>query len=386
MSMPGSLPLGGSCDARFVAVRDALVRNMTEPSPAGAEVGAAVSIVYEGETVVDLWAGWRDRARTLPWEKDTITCMMSVGKAVAATCVLRLVDAGRIGLDQAVADVWPEFGAAGKAAITLRTVLSHLAGLPFADAAGPGSLYTTGTVATALAAQRPEWEPGSTPCYHSFTYGLLCAELVRRVDGRSIGRFLREEIAEPLGVDYAFGLTDAALARCADFIETPGTPSLEGIKRNPASPLHRAWRPMPRDEDFNSRLWRQCEFPSAAGHGNPRGLARLFGALAGGGALRGSRLLSADLTAEACVPRWDGIEWMTQRHFRMGMGFMISSPVFEMGGKPRNFGHGGIGGAIAFGDPERALGFSYCGNRMAPVADTGPFARALIEAMYASVD
>ena len=381
MTAPTAIPIGGHCDPKFAAVRAALEANMA----AGEEVGAAVSVVIEGETVVDLWAGYRDRARSDPWRADTITCMMSVGKAVAALCVLRLIDQGRIALDEPVATYWPEFAQGGKEAITVRTVLGHLASLPFADAAPPGSLYQPGVVIDAIAAQTPEWPPGSTPCYHSFTYGFLCAELVRRVDGRSISQYLRAEISTPLGAEYWHGLTDDKLALCAEFIETPGTPSLEGIKRNPASPLNRAWQPMPRDEDFNSRNWRQGEFPSASGHGNPRGVARLFGALANGGSLGGFRLLSPELVETATTPLWDGMEWMTQRHFRMGLGFLVSCPPFSMGGKPRNFGHGGIGGALGFGDPVRKLGFSYCGNRMAPIADTGPWAGALIAATYASI-
>lgn len=216
------IPEGGFCDPRFAAVRDALASNMA----GGEEVGAAVSVVLEGETVVDLWSGWRDAARSLPWQRGTITCMMSVGKAIAATCVLHLADRGRIDLESPVARYWPEFAAAGKAAITVRTVLAHFAGLPFADAAAPGSLYTPRAVVSAIAAQAPEWPPGTMPCYHSFTYGFLCAELVRRADGRSISRYLREEIATPLAMEYALGLTDAELALCAEFIETPGTPSL----------------------------------------------------------------------------------------------------------------------------------------------------------------
>lgn len=370
------LPLDGHCDPAFEAVRQALRANLAT----GEEVGCGVSVWVDGRTVVDLWGGHRDRERTLPWERHTITDMKSVGKSVFALCVLRLVGRGVLDLDAPVARYWPAFAQAGKEGITVRLLLGHLAGLPFADAAPVGSLYEPGLVAAALAAQAPEWPPGTQACYHSFTFPTLCAELVRQATGRSIHDLQRDEVATPLRAEYWLGLEDAQHVLCAEYIETPGTPSLEGMKRNTASPLYRAWRPLPRDEDYNSPAWRRY-----AGHGNARGMARIYAALACGGTLEGYEVVDAGVLAEATQASWQGMDWMTQRPFSMGLGFMRAGPAFSIGPGVRSFGHPGMGGAIAFADPERRLSFAYSPNRMHPIANTGPFATALIEATYASL-
>lgn len=369
------LNIEGSCHPAFIAVQHALERNMA----AGEEVGCAVSVMIDGETVVDLWAGFRDSARTDPWRRNTITDMKSVGKSVFALCVLRLVSQGVIELDAPVARYWPEFAQAGKDKITVRLLLGHLASLPYADAAPMGSLYEPGVVAAALAAQKPEWEPGTQHCYHSFTFPPLCAELIRRASGRSVHDYQMDEIATPLGAEYWLGLDDNQQALCAQYIETPGTPSLEGMKRNPASPLYRAWRPLPRDEDYNSAAWRRY-----AGHGNARGMARIYGALANGGKLNGYEVIAPEVLAEATRATWQGQDFMTKRPFSMGLGFMLAGPAFPVGGGVRNFGHPGMGGSIAFADPDRRMSFSYVPNRMSPIADAGPWATALIAAAYGS--
>ncbi|MCZ6452931.1 MAG: serine hydrolase, partial [Alphaproteobacteria bacterium] len=351
----------------------------------GEEVGACVSVVVEGERVVDLWGGYRDAARAQLWQPDTITCMMSVTKACASICLLTLVDRGAIDLEQWVAHYWPAFSANGKDTMTVRTLISHQSGVIFADAAPAGSLWQEGVVEQALEEATPEWPPGSAGSYHSFTYGPLVSGLIRHVDGRTVGRFWREEIAEPFDLEFHIGLEDAEVARCAEFIETPGTPSRDGIKVNPDSPLFRAWAPMPKDEDFNSDDWFRGEFASANGHGNARAIATLYGGLVNGGEIGGKRLLSEAVIKDAIAEHWDDMDRMTNRHFRFGCGFMLSCPPFPFGGRRDNFGHTGIGGAVGFGDPHARLGFSYCGNRMAPIADMGPFATPMVDAMYASI-
>ena len=371
-----SIPVDGYCDPAYSGVRDALERNMA----AGEEVGCAVCVMVDGETVVDLWAGYRDKARQDPWTRHTITDMKSVGKSIFALSVLRLVSQGRMQLDAPVARYWTAFAQAGKDRISVRMLLGHLAGLPYPDAAPLGSLYEPGVVAAALAAQKPEWEPGTQPCYHSFSFPPLCAELVRQVTGQSVQTYHRDQIATPLGAEYWLGLEDHRQDLCAQYIETPGTPSLEGMKRNSASPLYRAWRPLPRDEDYNSAAWRRY-----AGHGNARGMARIYAALASGGSLNGYEVISPDVLVEATRGGWNAMDVMTQRPFSMGLGFMLTGPAFKAGRGPRNFGHPGMGGAIAFADPDRRMSFSYSPNRMASIADTGPCATALIEATYVSI-
>lgn len=374
-------PIDGFCDPAFLAVREAFELNMQGDH----EIGACTALVVEGRTVVDLWGGYRDAARTRPWERDTIVCMMSVTKSVAALCVLLLADRGKVDLDAPVAKFWPGFAASGKGAITVRTVLAQLAGLPYLDALGVGDLWDFDKVATAIEAQAPEWPPGSKPCYHSFSAGPLYQQIVRRIDGRSLGQFLREEIGESFGVDYRIGLTAAEDARRAEYVVTPGTASWDGILGRRESPLNRAWKSLERDEDVNSRNWRFKEFPSGNGHASARATAQLFGGLASGGVVNGKRLIGESAIRDATREQWNAIEAMTNRHFRYGTGFMLSCPPFPVGGNPRNFGHPGVGGAVGFGDPDRKLGFSYAGNHMAPVADAGPYATRLIDAVYRSL-
>lgn len=373
-----TIPLDGYCHPAFTGVRDALARNMA----ANEEVGSAVCVTVEGETVVDLWAGYQDPARTLPWERHTITTLRSVVKAMAAISILRLVGQGAIELDKPVAAYWPAFAQNGKERITVRHILSHLSGLPYADAAPRGSLFAPGVVEAALEVQRPEWEPGVQACYHSFTYPILCAAIVKHASGRTLHEYYRDEIANPLGTEYWIGLEEEHLKLAATHIETPGTPSLEGMKRNTASPLFRAWTPLPLDENYNSRNWLMSGY---TGHGNPRGAAGVFAVLANGGTLNGFTLLEPEVLAEAVKVHWDGMDFMTKRPFRLGLGFFLSCPPFPIGGNERSFGHPGMGGAVAFADPDRRLSFSYAPNRMSPIADAGPYASSLIDATYAAV-
>lgn len=380
------IPVSGTCDPKFSAIEDAFRRNMQDGDPVcGDELGACVSVVVDGEMVVDLWGGYSDAARTQSWARDTTTCMMSVTKACAAIALLTLIDRGVVEMDAKVSQYWPEFNGGGKESMSVRTLISHQSGVIYADAAPAGSLWDGTSVERALEAATPEWVPGTGGAYHSFTYGPLLNGLIRRADGRDVGTYWREEIAEPFGIDYGIGLTDEQAARRAEFVETPGTPSRDGIKGDAESPLLRGWNPMPKDEDFNSDDWVHNQFASANGHGNARAIARLYGGLSNRGVIEGKRLLSEELIADAISEHWDDLDRMTNRPFRFGCGFMLSCPPFPFGGQRNNFGHTGIGGAIGFGDPERHIGFSYCGNRMAPIADMGPFAGPMIDAVYAAV-
>ncbi len=380
------IPVSGHCDPKFEAVEAAFRRNMQDGDPVcGDELGACVSVVVDGECVVDLWGGFRDANRSRPWEADTITCMMSVTKACAAVALLRLVETGLVDLEERVGAYWPAFACNGKEAMTVRTLISHQSGVIYADAAPAGSLWDVVPVRRALEGATPEWQPGTGGAYHSFTYGPLLDGLISAVTGRGVAEVWRDEIADTLGIDYHIGLNDEEAARRAEFVETPGTPSRDGIKGDIETPLTRAWAPLPRAEDFNSEDWIRGSFASANGHGNARAVARLYGSLAGDGTIDGKTLLSKELIADATREHWDDMDRMTNRPFRFGCGFMLSCDAFPFGRHRRNFGHTGIGGAIGFGDPERALGFSYCGNRMAPIANTGPFGAPLIDAMYAAV-
>jgi len=372
--IPFNLPLSGYCAPAFQNVAEAFKDNLKHHG----EIGACVSVVYRGKTVVDLWGGYKDRNKTQAWEQDTLVCVMSVTKAIASLAVLKLADEGLIQLDQPIAEYWPAFAQNGKQGITVRCMLAQLAGLPIAESAPEGSLFDNGVVGHALEIQKPLWLPGTTPCYHSFTHGPLCQELVFRCTGKTLGHYVREFLFDTHGIEFYIGMTDDEIARCADIILSDGVPTLEQVK-DPESLIGRAWKPMPKvDNFFEDDCYRIHEFGSGNGHSNARNLARLYGMLS----QEDNPLLSQACLDDAIQEQWNAVEAMTQRHFRYATGFMLNNPCFKIGPNPRSFGHPGLGGANAFADPDAHLGFGYACNRIHPINHTGPCASALIEAVY----
>lgn len=388
-------PFGGSCDRAFARVREAFERNFAEQD----EVGAAVCVARDGELVVDLWGGWQDRARTRPWTRDTIVNVWSIGKAVTAICLLRLVERGLVELDAPVARYWPEFAQAGKSAITVRTLMSHQAGLQaVAKPLPPGyNLTDWDGMCAALAAQEPWWLPGSHFGYHTNTFGFLLGEIVRRVDGRPIDRFLQEELARPLGVDFYFGFGPELDSRCADWIPYERAAGEENdrpwLDRDPATlsgiELARllAYRNPPPHPDggTNSRLWRASVYPSTSGHASARAVATIFGALAAGGDWHGYHVLGEATRDEAIRIHADGEDAVLGRPNRFGLGFQLTNPgIRPLGNGPRAFGHYGNGAVLGFADPDGRIAFGYVCNR-AGRSWRDPRNIALVDAVYDSV-
>ncbi len=368
----------GECDAEFAAVSRAFETNFLDRG----EIGAAVCVYKDGRKKVDLWGGWADPETRRPWERDTIVCMMSVGKSLAALSVLILVDRGKINLEAPVARYWPEFAQSGKGGITVRVLISGQAGLLYADAAPDGSAYDWDVMIRAFETQAPEWEPGTRGGYHSVSAGYLFSELVQRVDGRSIQQFLAEEVTGPLEVDYRYGLAEEDRDRVANIIPNPESHTFVQ-SRDPTTKLGRAWRVRPNSHDgYNAEDYRRAVFPSSNGHGNARGVARIYAALACGGALDGVRLLSQEMIEEARREAWHDVCEMTDRVFRYGHGFFLNCPMAPLGANPRAFGHPGAGGALAFADPEGRIAFSYSPNLMCAGGGVGDRCEALVASAY----
>jgi CubicO group peptidase (beta-lactamase class C family) len=388
-------PLDGVCDARFTRVREEFARNLAERG----DVGAAVAVTLDGAPVVDLWGGWRDEARTLHWQRDTIVNVWSLGKAVTAICLLRLVDRGLVDLDAPVARYWPEFAQGGKETLPARFLLTHQAGLPAVRAPLPPGANVTSwqTMTEALAAQPPWWTPGERFGYHTNTFGFLAGEVVRRVDGRSFGAFLREEIAAPFDIDFLVGFGPEHDARVAEWIPYRAEPGEESqrpwLERDPATldgvELARilAYRnppPLP-DAGVNTRVWRAAEFPSTNPHSNARALARLFGGLACEGVIDGGTLLSAATVARANTIEADGEDAILGRPNRFGLGFQLTIPgVRPLGPGAHAFGHYGNGAVLGFADPDAHIGFGFVCNR-AGRSWRDPRNIALVDAVYASL-
>jgi CubicO group peptidase (beta-lactamase class C family) len=378
------VPLNGFHALGFEAVVDAFVQNYRTED----EVGSAVSVLVDGRTVVDLWGGWKDGDRQHEWQHDTIVCMMSVSKGITGLAFSLLIDRGLVDVNEPVARYWPEFGANGKEELPVRFVLDHRAGLPIiTDPLWPGAIYDHEATCKALAAQAPLWTPGSVAAYHIHTQGYLLGEIVRRVTGKTVGTFLREEIAGPLGADYMIGsLSRHDQARCAQVMPNvqarlfaakeaeTDTLRSKAFVQNPAEP----W-----PVTLNSQPWRESEIASGNGHGNARGVARIYGAFARGGELGGVRL-TRPASIEAMLTEQHNItEIMQERPYHQALGILLNSPeAVYMGPNPRAFGHHGIGGSIGFADPDARVGFSYAVNKMHAVGTNGPRAARLIDALY----
>lgn len=372
-------PISGDVCEEFLAVREVFEENFARRG----ELGAAVCVYTDGQRVADLWAGYRDLARTKEWERDTLVCMMSVTKGIVALALWMLIDRGKVDLDSPMARYWPGFARAGKSRITVRQVLGGKAGLIYADAASSGAAFDWEAMIGALELQAPAWEPGAQGAYHSVTMGYLLGELVRRVDGRDVASFIREEIAAPLNIEFHLGLSESQLHRVADLIPSEQSDTLNQIAAG-EGPLGRAWRVLPRPmhEMVNSHEWRCGVMPSAGGHTNPRSIARIFAALAQGGAIDGVRLLSRASIEAARALQWSNPCVMTGRAYRYGLGFFINNDVNPLGPNSTTFGHTGLGGAVGFADPEARVAFSYSPNRLEGASGMGARCRALISAVY----
>ncbi len=376
-----SYPLHGRFDPRFAAVFDAFAENFAKEE----ENGAVAAVYHDGRLVADCWGGWKDAARTEPWRCDTIVNTMSVTKALAAACVHILVDRELVSLDDPVAKHWPEFAAADKQDLPIRYLLDHRAGLPYLEDPAPGlTVFDWDGMVQAFAAQRPIWEPGTQAGYHVLSQGHLLGELVRRVDGRMIGRFFHDEIAAPLGLDFFIGVPEGDLARCAEYIvERKGT-ILDRDALDPASMLARSWAQVPADTDFNGKAWRMSQFPSGNGHGTARAVARFFACLANGGAIDGVGILSKVAVDTMLTEQHNMTEVIMQRSYHQALGVLLNSPpIVWMGPNEAAFGHHGVGGSIGMGDRQNRIAIGYLPSHMHNRLDNGPRARRIIEAAYA---
>ncbi len=360
--MSGPAPVDGFCQPRFQAVREAFTANFA----AGSETGAAIAVAIDGEPVLDLWGGWTNAAHDKAWREDTIVCCYSVGKAVCAILIWRLHERGELDVDAPVAEYWPEFAQAGKAQIPVRWLLTHQAGLPAIRRPLPaGSQLDWDLMTTALAAQEPWWEPGTAHGYHSNTQGFLLGEIIRRVSGKRIGRFLRDELRDPAGIDFHLGTNTEEDGRTADMLPVTSPPDAVRNPLNPLQLLANRNPPMPKSGpgSQNSREYRTAEFPSTNGHGSARALARLYGALATTGEVAGYPILGSATIREATREQVYGVDEVLGRPTRFASGFQLAMKERPLGPNPETFGHFGGGGSLGFADPDAGLGFGYVMNQ-----------------------
>jgi CubicO group peptidase (beta-lactamase class C family) len=371
--------IAGFAPPRFAAVKDAFAANFAE----GLERGARFTLVEAGEVVLDLWGGFADRGLSRPFDARTLTAIFSTTKAIAALLIARLVDAGRLAYDQPVADVWPEFAQAGKAQVSVEQALSHQAGLcGFPEPMDPQLWFDWDAICAKLAAMAPLWPVGSASGYHPVTFGYIAGEIFRRVDGRTMGRALREDLAEPFGLDLWIGTPDSEADRIADLQRPTGLPD---FGEHNAATRAAFLTPWSSPGGRNQAEWRRAEIPSANGHATAEGLARLMGALANDGWLDGAEILSPALIGEAARERIRGRDLVLPFVMSWGAGFMRNETEHPWGPAAQSFGHSGWGGSCAFADPQRKLAGAYVMNKQGVrlMGDERP--KRLIEAAYAAL-
>jgi CubicO group peptidase (beta-lactamase class C family) len=384
------LTIDGHCEPHFTAVREQFFANFTERG----DVGAAVCVYLDGVRVVDCWGGHADAARTRPFGPDTIVSVASTTKGMVALCAHMLAERGKLDLDAPVARYWPDFAAAGKQDIPVRWLLSHRAGLPAIRRTLPAAaLFDWTAMTAALAETAPWWTPGERHGYHAVTYGHLVGEVIRRVDGRTVGAFLRDEVTGPLRADFFIGVREEADGRAAEVLPPPppGEPTIwDTLLADPESVSGRTFLNPPRPLGLvNTRAWRAAEIPGANGHTSARGVARIYAALARGGELEGVRLLAPGTIEGAIVEQSRGRDAVLTLPTRFATGFMLGMPggIFNCGPGRRTFGHPGHGGSIGFADPDARVGFGYVTNQYVTSTATHPDRRvpSLVDAVYAAL-
>ena len=378
------LELQGDVDPAFTEVADVFMSGFRE----GRDVGAALGVVVRGKLVVDVWSGHTDRKKTAPWNQDTLCCVFSSSKGIAAICILQAVADGLLDLDEPLAAAWPEFANHGKDTITLRQVLSHQAGVVgFHEPVSRELIYDWEAFCTALAQEKPWWVPGEKHGYHARTFGFLLGEMLRRRSGHLIGSWLQERLARPHELDLHIGLSGSQLARCALMVPARVRAGQSAVPESAlammtamqdrSTPTGAAFQnPSMGPSYMNSEQFRSAELPAMNGHVTARDLARLYSLL--------PEILPESLLADAAQVHACGPDQVLLTHSQFGLGLMVHDEEAPIGVRPGTFGHAGAGGSMAFYDPDAEFGFCYAMNQMqAGVVTGGESAMKCAEAVYA---
>src|SRR5436305_7418078 len=350
--------MGGTCNARFDPLRELFAAKLES----GEDLGASLVFNIDGEVVVDLWGGWADEARSVPWTANTVTCVFSTTKTMTALAAIVLVDRGELDLDATVARYWPEFAARGKAGIKVRHLLSHTSGVSgWEQPITLEDLYDWDKSTALLAAQAPWWEPGTASGYHMLTYGHLIGEVIRRITGLRPGEFFAAHVAGPLGADFHIGLPTSEFPRVSDLVPWPPQP-IDLTQLDPDGPAYKTFTGPPLDRNIeHSRTegWRRADIGAVNGHGNARSVARIQSAVACGGEVEGVRLLSPRTIDRIFEVQSDGIDLVIGIPLKFGVGYSLLP-------EGRVCHWGGTGGSLVVIDADRRITFAYVMNKMAP--------------------
>jgi CubicO group peptidase (beta-lactamase class C family) len=386
---PDRVVFEGRTSRGFEAVREAFADNFTRRG----ELGGACCAYYQGEKVVDLWGGIRNKQTGEPWHGGTMVIVHSATKGLAAMTLAIAHSRGWLDYEERVAHYWPEFAENGKETITVRQLLAHHAGLfAFDEPVDRNVIADLDRLAVVLARQKPAWEPGTRQAYHAITLGFYQGELLRRIDPRhrTLGQFFQDEIATPLGLDVYIRLPeDIPNSRLAT-ITRPGTIDLvRGFPlrfalevMNPRAKIVRALRGSEYPHDEQRIYARNFEVPSGGAVGTARGIAHAYSVFATGGRELGLRQETLDLLAAPAVPAKRGFyDECLKGPVQFSLGFMKPSPVWPFG-SPRSFGSPGSGGSLGFADPETGVGYAYVTSQMGTTLTGDPRDVALRDALY----
>jgi CubicO group peptidase (beta-lactamase class C family) len=377
--------ISGRCADGFGAVKDAFAENFE----INGDVGACVAVTIDGELVADLWGGTQDRAGTVPWEEDTIINVFSTTKTMCCLSALVLASRGLLDVDAPVAAYWPEFAEAGKEGVLVRHLLSHTAGLPGWDQRlEPTDLYDWDLVTGLLAKQATWWEPGWKSGYHGISQGNLVGEVVRRVDGRSVGTFFAEEIAGPLGADFHIGTGPEHDDRVA-LVIAPDDDAPAALAGQPDVPKdsipYRAANPRLSAEQSWEIPWRRAEIPAAGGHGNARSVALAQSVVSAGGTARGVELLSPEVVERIFDVQAAGRDLVLGIGVTFGVGYGLNSPRAPIAPNEHVCYWGGWGGSLVVNDLDAGMTMAYVMNRMGQGTVGDDRAHRILRACYASV-
>jgi CubicO group peptidase (beta-lactamase class C family) len=372
----------GRFDDRFAGVRDALARQLDAD-----ELGASVAVDLDGETVVDIWGGFRDESRTTPWTQDTLVNVWSTTKTITNLAMLTLVERGLLDVHAPVAEYWPEFAANGKDGVLVRHLMSHTSGVagwdpPFTVE----DMYDWETSTARLAAQAPWWEPGTASGYHANNQGHLLGEVLRRIDGRHLKQYVAEELAGPTGADFSIGAQEEDWDRISPVIPPPPLP-IDMSTLDPASPVFRCFTgPVADASKANTADWRRADMGALNGHSNAKGVLDVMRVMSLGGEAGGVRLLSEKTRDLAFDVQSDGVDLVLGVPFRFGIGFgLAGSAAVPYLPEGRICFWGGWGGSLIVMDADRRLTVSYMMNRMAPGIVGSDRAEAYLTAVYAAL-
>jgi CubicO group peptidase (beta-lactamase class C family) len=374
----------GTCADRFEPVRAALARNVD----AREEIGASIVVDLDGEIAVDIWAGYRDEARTQPWERDTITNVWSTTKTVTSLAALMLVDRGELDVDAPVARYWPEFAASGKENVLVRQLLGHTSGVSgMAQPAVTEDLYDWEKSTARYAAQAPWWEPGTASGYHALNFGHLIGEVLRRITGVSLKEFVATEIAGPLGADFQIGAAEGDWDRIANVTPPPPLEFDLATVGMDSPAVKTLTGPLVAAEEANTPEWRRADIGAANGHGNARSVARILSAVSRGGEVDGVRLVRPETLDVIFREQANGVDLVLGVPLRYGIGYglpQLDTIPYIPAGKVCFWG--GWGGSVIIMDLDRRLTIAYMMNKMGPGIIGSDRAEQYTRAIYAALD